>query len=1476
VNGEEMAKGGSMESSAKISMKKFVAVGLYVMLCLCCFQNASAATMGDYCQVPPFIGTSIGPNIMYVIDASASMHWQAYSKDTNGDKDKPYDSSKNYEGYFDPVMYYQNTGTASDPVYTQLTGTTTICTYNLPRICSSIDTGNNCFKDTATHGDSKKCTGTSKWNCATSKTCTTNDVHSTGNFLNYVYMARIDLARWSVTGGMPASCTGSSPGDDKCNPWEWDQVSGTGKVSDPSVGCDAAGCLLLSDYTPHSSPAQVDGFYFDPSLYDATFSSSTTKSNCRIGTTTGTYDATTYKKYPCYSATTINSLKIKAPWARVNDALVKQFEELPIVPRMGVMTFFGSGTAIQEKVYVGDFTGSGATSTYPFMNMITAMNRTALGSNTPTAPALWDAFAYFQQSTPNYGGFTPQANPGDSGNFWRNPLYTCPHGGGSNCIAIPCVRNFIILVSDGQWNTGGNTGTDVGCKIESTLPTRSIDPVVPAYNMHMGFLNGTTSTKVNAIYAVGLFMTGSPAEQSMKNIAMYGSFDTTANSFPDSFTRIPNSTDTCSWFTPSPNNSGCSTCSTAGCNNLSGSLCRAMPVSSPDWDKDGNNVPDTYLSAEDATDIKQKIMDAVLDILSRVTSGTAASVLASGEGSGANLVQATYYPKRKFFSASIDWTGGLQNLWYYIDPRFASSSIREDDGDRVLHLETDGSHHDYIAQLYFDTNDQKAKARIYSDINGDGSVITQVDTKEFEMLGNIWEAGKLLWNRSAADRLIYTPLNSSAVLTADANKFSASSPDNVATLRPLLNTDASSVASENNQLAANVINWVRGTDIADYVYSSGTASVSYRSRTVKIDLNGNNNASDTSVSVSGITMDETVAKVWKLGDIVDSTPRISSWVQLNGYDNIYGDATYKSFVSSATYTNRGMVFVGANDGMLHAFKLGTLELKWTGQDLELDKARLTGTDLGKEMWAFIPRNVLPYLTYLKDPDYCHIQSLDLTPYVFDASIEAPGIPATGNYWELTKTANSWRTILIGGMKLGGACRKQGVACNGGTSDCVNTPMLDPADTTKGLGYSAYFALDVTDQNNPRLLWEFTNENLGFTSSGPAIVRISSRTAGATNSTADGKTTDGRFFVVFGSGPTGPIDGPTQKFQGRSDQPLRLFVLDLKTGSTVTVINTGIANAFAGSILNANFDADLDYQDDVVYIPYVKKCLSTTTYCTANTWTDGGVLRLLTNEDLNGNDVSATGDTALNPGNWRYSKVIENIGPVTASVTRILNKNTGVLRLFFGTGRYFFRSESGTDDPDTLRNLFGIVEPCYDGSYKAVCLDSSTSNDLTRTLSELASVNLTTTAGSSNAAGWYIILDAPGVFTYDENGNGTITDDVARTYNAERVITDPLAASTGVVFFTTYKPYNDLCTIGGKTFIWAVKYDTGGAASSLLQGTALIQVSTGSIEQIKLSTAFTDKGQRRTSTMEGVPPMAQGLSIMTTPSPVKRVIHMRER
>jgi hypothetical protein len=62
----------------------------------------------------------------------------------------------------------------------------------------------------------------------------------------------------------------------------------------------------------------------------------------------------------------------------------------------------------------------------------------------------------------------------------------------------------------------------------------------------------------------------------------------------------------------------------------------------------------------------------------------------------------------------------------------------------------------------------------------------------------------------------------------------------------------------------------------------------------------------------------------------------------------------------------------------------------------------------------------------------------------------------------------------------------------------------------------------------------------------------------------------------------------------------------------------------------------------------------------------------------------------------------------------------------------------------------------------------------------------------------------------------------------------------------------------------------------------MQVSTASVEQLDLSSAFRqgnaylNKEGRRSYSLEGVPPMAQGLSLLSPPPPVKRILHMIER
>ncbi|MFZ5906502.1 MAG: pilus assembly protein [Nitrospirota bacterium] len=835
-----------------------------------------------------------------------------------------------------------------------------------------------------------------------------------------------------------------------------------------------------------------------------------------------------------------------------------------------------------------------------------------------------------------------------------------------------------------------------------------------------------------------------------------------------------------------------------------------------------DNGGGTYQRAEDPASLRQALREAFLLIAGKAASGTAASVLASGEGTGANLVQAIFYPERTFGGTEIAWTGSMKNLWYHIDPFLGNSSIREDTlQDKILTLDDD-----YLVNFFFNPTSNLTEAKLYEDADGDGvkDSATPNSTVYFENVRSLWESGLRLWATLPDARTIYTTTDESTRLDFRPITLTTN-PELIGLLQ-----------SPNEAAAAKLMSYVRGTDYGDKFCSqhvatlctqdsdcpdvaTGETCIGYRNRTVSIGL------------TSG---------TWKLGDVINSTPRISSWVPMNYYYRTYKDKSYKAFTEDSTYTDRGMVFVGANDGMLHAFNLGYLKLfeeKFKKAQMCNSENDCTATNIGREEWAFIPKNVLPYLQYAADPGYCHLYFTDLTPYLFDASIGC----ANADYWNCSKydisgdpDISQWRTILIGGMRLGGAC-KDAVSSLG-----VEVPVA-------GAGYSSYFALDITDHDNPQVLWEFSNADipdptgtgrLGFATSGPAIVRVA-----APGDTDHRK--NGRWFVVFGSGPTGPIDTTTHQFKGFSDQNLKIFVLDLKTGALLKTFDTGIQNAFAGSLLQGAIDFDQNdttsagfYSDDAVYFGYTRAEDAPPVATTQ--WNMGGVVRLFTN-----NSVTPDPD-------WTWSSVMEDIGPVTSAIAKLQNYKDDTVRLFFGTGRYFYKIADVIDDANFGRRIYGVTEPCYDSSG----LDTACGTTVTwATLTEA-----TDATGTTDADGWYINLDPSGV-----------------TLKAERNVTDPLATAIGAVFFTTTKPSGDVCEFGGASHLWAVQFDTGGAVSSnVLRGRALLQVSTGSIEEVSLKEAFTERDGRRTPAFQGVPPAGTPPGILIPPKPVDRILHIREK
>ncbi len=909
-----------------------------------------------------------------------------------------------------------------------------------------------------------------------------------------------------------------------------------------------------------------------------------------------------------------------------------------------------------------------------------------------------------------------------------------------------------------------------------------------------------------------------------------------------------------------------------------------------EWNKKGDGNPDTYFLVSNPSQMEQRLRDALDSILARVSSGTAASILNNSEGSGASLLQAVFYPKKDFDNnTQAYWIGEIHNMWYYLDPFLQNTSIREDTvQDNKLNLKQDR-----IAQFYFDTNQNKTQVRLFTDANGDGvpDSTTPDQTIDPDNVRSLWKAGRKLWARtlSSDPRTIYTHTDISTSGFDDATtKLTTFGTSNISTLTAnssFLSLLTPQGVTPDAAKASKLISYIHGTDQA--ADSDGTT---YRPRKVEIDAC--NPASANYVAGSNcVTSDSNYYREWKLGDIISSTPKLVASVPLNSYQkpvpNGYGDTSYQAFTTQTGYKTRGMVFVGGNDGMLHAFKLGVLnELSGAYDKAEFDNASgalATASDnLGREQWSFIPKQALPYLTYLKDPNYCHLYYVDKTSMIVDASVGKPSTCAsTSNYWDCTKdttAGTNWRTILVGGMGYGGAAKWNGDTNETAPSTGVKTAVKGTS-ATSAVGYSSYFALDVTDPNSPKYLWEFPGTTsaagyLGFTTPGPAIVRIAATTNGATDNSKNG-----RWFAVFASGPTGPIDTVKRQFEGQSDQQLRIYVVDLADGTLVRTIdkfydNTSLpSQAFAGSLTTSWIDADRAnqfspgwYSDDAVYIGYTQY------NSTTGTWSNGGVIRLMTKE-------------STDPNTWQASSLISGIGPVTTSVTKLQDRMNSNLWIYFGTGRFFFKG----DDPSLQQAIYGVKEPCYstinrggrfstltnvvNGTNNALdknCTDSVPTLPLTGApmLVDQSGTATTAPALTLNAtdAGWFINLDPQ-----DANSG------------AERDITDPLASPAGTVYFTTFKPSTDICKFGGDSLIWALRYNSGGVPPSRsMQGKALMQVSTGAFAEISLSSAFSNPGNsrfdgRRLNTpISGVPPTAQGLSLITNPPPVKKILHIREK
>ncbi|MDQ7038290.1 MAG: PilC/PilY family type IV pilus protein [Aquificota bacterium] len=834
----------------------------------------------------------------------------------------------------------------------------------------------------------------------------------------------------------------------------------------------------------------------------------------------------------------------------------------------------------------------------------------------------------------------------------------------------------------------------------------------------MNFLGQTYDINVEAVYALGLFL-GGTGENSLKHVAMYGSFDLSAGDWPGGTSYYPTVSgcwiDDCTVYTDG----------TAD-DDDKGSPCTPIPSSSPDWDRNGDGLPDTFLNARNAIEIKRSLLAFIRDILKRTSAASSVSILSRRGTAGQNVIQAVFYPQKPFPNENkLDWVGYLYNYWFYQTP--SEQSIREDTNrNRILDLDQD-----YKLKFVVDS---AGNLKIEAYDNNDNLVTVYNSLDEVNPL---WEAGEILKNTDPASRNIYTvDVNGNMVEFTVANKSS---------FAQLLGDTASfpQCLSASGDPVDNLINFIRGSHVDGC-------------RDRRVDQQGN---------------------TWKLGDIVYSTPAIVD----------YGDF--------------GMVFVGANDGMLHAFRLGALRTDGLSANQVVKLCdQLTGncTDLeiGKEEWAFIPQNVLPYLRELADPNYVHRYFVDLQPYIIRLDTNNDGFPD--------------RAVLIGGMRLGGGCGCTDPACENPPPDVCN-----PNDPANCRGLSSYFALDITDPFNPRFLWEFTHPDLGFSYSGPAHI-----------------TKGGKHFVMFLSGPTDPC--------GNSVQELKIFVLEMDTdcriarryifyGNATPALTDGytvvsvpalarFSRAFGGRLFTEGVDGDGDGETDAVFFGV--------------NWKPGQ------GQGKWKGNVMVVRVTGSDPTNWDVQAILnfpqgKEAGPVTAKVEHM--RCFGMNYIFFGTGRWFYRDDEPGDPNNSADTeaLYGVrIDDCLENGN---CNINQAKNSA-EACQELQS--------GSRVFAWKVELDP--------RGGG---------YFKERAISDPAVTDFDVVFFATTKPTDNICGFGGDSRLWGLNCATGDSLLSTAcpgfiaqvppEMSVLLQLSRGNIEQFGRKDF--EGGKRATKEVPGTTP-----------------------
>lgn len=469
-----------------------------------------------------------------------------------------------------------------------------------------------------------------------------------------------------------------------------------------------------------------------------------------------------------------------------------------------------------------------------------------------------------------------------------------------------------------------------------------------------------------------------------------------------------------------------------------------------------------------------------------------------------------------------------------------------------------------------------------------------------------------------------------------------------------------------------------------------------------------------------------------LGDIVNSSPVLVAGAQYLPYlaNQVDGGDKYGDFATTVASRTQ-MIYVGANDGMLHGFDAET----------------------GEEKFAFVPTPVIENLHKLTSPDYVNTTdevNNSLHQYYVDGALSVADVYIN----------SAWRTVLVG---------------------------------TLGAGGIGAFALDITEPDEIKLLWEFTVDNpdskasedsesdLGHIFGAPVIARLH----------------DENWSVLLNNGYNSP---------NAASGNAVLFVINIADGSVthrLAANNTGEHNglsAVKAADNNGDGIADYAYAGDLQGNLWRFDLFSQK----ASTGSDP----FLKTEVTPGASVSYSGKPLYTATNTAGTPQ-----PITVQPNLVRHPSGSGYIIVFGTGRYL--ADKDKVAPYTMQSVYGIWDSNTKGesvgitaaltrsdlleqefthqSVESIGADGIAVTRTIRLLSEnqpswAASKNCQTNPGSH--CGWYLDLGVDG------------------TADGERMV-DTMETRGEVLFFSTRQPSDDPCTAGMDAWNYGINPATGG-------------------------------------------------------------------